>query len=346
LAARLPLPALPWLRTRPVVELDAVRRRLELLLAAMYGRHIPIAVPDRRRESWLARTWRAVSPFSEAESVAASDGESLRLPPSMDASPGAIEAIARYRLLAIEQAERVVRGTAVAAAGLDSLERDLFLLRESAAIDAAIARNVRNLAPALVAARAEALQRRPVAEALAGAEREVEMLVRQLLAAEPLSPPVAFAIDDSTAESAAWAREMASRLRTSQERYRGVPPVGIWGRVLPPSAAAAAAAGMTIDKSLMSNRLLNLVELSDRRSRPLPTVVPRPSSRRRRRERRSSSMEYPTTTTSAVRRSSTTTASPPSAAAPPRQTRSSRSRATMSCIRSGITSTSNTAGTR
>jgi len=277
LAARLPLPALPWLRTRPVVELDAVRRRLELLLAAMYGRHIPIAVPDRRRESWLARTWRAVSPFSEAESVAASDGESLRLPPSMDASPGAIEAIARYRLLAIEQAERVVRGTAVAAAGLDSLERDLFLLRESAAIDAAIARNVRNLAPALVAARAEALQRRPVAEALAGAEREVEKLVRQLLAAEPLSPPAAFAIDDSTAESAAWAREMASRLRTSQERYRGVPPVGIWGRVLPPSAAAAAAAGMTIDKSLMSNRLLNLVELSG--AEPIGQAKPAPADR-------------------------------------------------------------------
>src|SRR6478752_1684885 len=99
IAERLPLPALPWRRGRAILELDAVRRRLELLLAAMYGRHIPIAIPERRRESWLARTWRAVSPFSTEESVAASDGESLRLPPSMDASPGAIEAIARYRLL-------------------------------------------------------------------------------------------------------------------------------------------------------------------------------------------------------------------------------------------------------
>ena len=268
------MPVLPWLRARPVVELDAVRRRLELLLAAMYGRHIPIAVSDRRRESWLARAWRAVSLFTEAERVAASDGESLRLPPSMDASPGAVEAIARYRLLAIEQAERVVRGTAVAAAGLDPLERDLFLLRESSAIDAAIARNFRNLTPALVAARAEALERRPVLEALAGAERDVENLVRQLLAAEPSSPPEAFAGGGSTAESVAWARETAARLRTSQERYRGVPPVGIWGRVLSPSPAAAAAE-MTIDKSLMNNRLLNLVELAGAepigRARPTPT---------------------------------------------------------------------------
>ena len=230
IAARLPLAALPWPRTEPVVELDAVRRRLELLLAAMYGRHIPISVPDRRRESWLARAWRAVSPFTEPDIVAASDGESLRLPPNMEASSGAVDAIARYRLLAIEQAERVVRGTAVVAAGLDALERDLFLLRESAAIDAAIAHNVRNLTPALVAARAEALERRPVLEALAGAERDVEKLLRRLLAAEPSSPPEAFGISASPTESAAWARETAARLRTSQERYRGVPAVGIWGR--------------------------------------------------------------------------------------------------------------------
>ena len=277
IAARLPLAALPWPRTQPVVELDAVRRRLELLLAAMYGRHIPISVPDRRRESWLARAWRAVSPFTEPDIVAASDGESLRLPPNMEASSGAVDAIARYRLLAIEQAERVVRGTAVVAAGLDALERDLFLLRESAAIDAAIAHNVRNLTPALVAARAEALERRPVLEALAGAERDVEKLLRRLLAAEPSSPPEAFGISASPTESAAWARETAARLRTSQERYRGVPAVGIWGRVLPPSPAAAAAGAMTIDKSLMNNRLFNLVELAG--AEPIGRARPAPAER-------------------------------------------------------------------
>ena len=130
LAGRLPLDALPWRRKQPKVGLDTVRRRLELLLAAMYGRHIPIATPDVRREAWWRRALRAVSPFSEPETVPASDGESLRLPAFMDAAAGADAAIARYRLLAIEQGERVVRGTAaVAAAAVDSLERDLFLDR-------------------------------------------------------------------------------------------------------------------------------------------------------------------------------------------------------------------------
>ena len=226
----------------------------------MYGKHIPIALPERRRVGWLTRAWRAVSPFTEPESVPASDGESLRLPSTIDAAIGTDVAIARYRLIAIEQAERVVRGTAVAAAQLgDSLERDLFLLRESAAIDAAIARDVRNLAPALVAARAEALARRPLLEALAGAERDVEYLVRQLLTADPAAPPPTLA-SSSVADDIAWARDTAAQFRTSSERYRGVPPVGIWGRILPPSASALAGEP-SHEHSPLNSRLFNLVEL-------------------------------------------------------------------------------------
>ena len=235
----------------------------------MYGKHIPIAVPERRKVGWLKRAWRAVTPFTDPEIVPASDGESLRLPAMVDAAAGRDVALARYRLIAIEQAERVVRGTAATAARLgDSLERDLFLLRESAAIDATIARDVRNLVPVLVAARAEALERRPVLEALAGAERDVERLVRQLLAADPASPPPALGAPE---DSVAWARDTAAQLRTTQERYRGVPPVGIWGRVLPPSPGAQSIEGSG-ESSLMNNRLLNLVELAgpEQMGRPRP----------------------------------------------------------------------------
>ena len=273
LASRLPFPPMPWSRVRPRVELDSVRRRLELLLAAMYGKHIPIAVPDRRRAGWLTRAWRAVTPYTEPESVPASDGESLRLPSAMDAASGRDMALARYRLMAIEQAERVVRGTSTTAAHLsDQLERDLFLLRESAAIDAAIARDVRNLAPALVAARAEALERRPMLEGLAGAERDVENFVRQLLAADPSMPPPALR-SSSVDDSVLWARETAARVRTSDLRYRGVPPVGIWGRVLPPSPTALALEGSS-ESSLMNNRLLNLVELAGAEQSGRPRPIP------------------------------------------------------------------------
>ena len=235
----------------------------------MYGRHIPIAVPERRKVGWLRRAWRAVTPFTEPEIVPASDGESLRLPAMVDAAAGRDLALARYRLIAIEQAERVVRGTASTAARLgDSLERDLFLLRESASIDATIAREVRNIVPALVAARAEALERRPALEALAGAERDVERLVRQLLAADPAAPPPALS---EAEDSVAWARETAARLRTAQERYRGIPPVGIWGRILPPSPGVQSMEGSG-ESSLMDSRLLNLVELAgpEQIGRPRP----------------------------------------------------------------------------
>src|SRR4051812_19232556 len=274
LASRLPFPSLPKRRQRPQVELEGVRRRLELLLTAMYGRHIPIAPPESRREGWWRRVARSVSPFTEPQAVSASDGESLRLPPSVDATLGDEAAIARYRLFAIEQGERIMRGTAaLAASARDQLERDLFLIRESAAVDAAISRTVRNVAPTLLAARAEALAHRPLMESLAGAERDVEQLVRQLLAADPAAPPSALAGQDSAAESLAWARATAARLRSNPDRYRGITPVEVWGKVLAPSANALAIADGAVDSSLMNKRLFNLVELAgaeqDGRRRPL-----------------------------------------------------------------------------
>jgi nitric oxide reductase NorD protein len=263
-AAYLPfsIPELPWRRVEPKVELDGVRRRLELHLTAMYGRHIPIAAPEAQRDGWWTRAWRSVSPFTVPQTISASDGESLQLPPVVDAASGEEAAIARYRLLAIEQGERVMRGTAaVAARATDDLERDLFLLRESATIDAAIARSVRNVAPALAAARADALARRPLIESLAGAERDVEKLVRQLLAADPASPPPALAEQGTAEESLAWARGVAERLRAAPDRYRGITPVDVWGRVLPPSQNAVIASEEQPGRSLTNSRLLNLVEL-------------------------------------------------------------------------------------
>jgi nitric oxide reductase NorD protein len=248
-------------RERQPLELTAVRRRLELLLTAMYGRHIPITPPVVKRKGWWARAWRSVSPFHEPEAVPASDGEALRLPAEMDAALGDDVAIARFRLLAIEQAERVLRGTAVVAAETaDDLERDLFLLRESAVVDEGIARGMRNVAPMLAAARAEALARRPVLEGLAGAEQRVEQLVRQLLAAPAEAPPEVLGTGVTARDSLTWARETAARLRAASERYRGVPPVALWGKVLPPTPNAVAATGAE-GESLLSQRIFNLVEL-------------------------------------------------------------------------------------
>jgi len=77
-------------------------------------------------------------------------------------------------------------------------------------------------------------------ESFVGAEREVETLVRQLLDADPATPPSSFGGQGTAEDSLAWARETAARLRGGPDRYRGVSPVDVWGNVLPPSPHIAA----------------------------------------------------------------------------------------------------------
>ncbi|HEX6037886.1 nitric oxide reductase activation protein NorD [Longimicrobium sp.] len=208
----------------PVLRLDDVRRRLEVLLAALYGREIPI-VPAESKPAG-----RNAAPAE----VAGSDGQRIHLPPQLDAAGGTEAALARYRLMAIGQAERMLRGTVAAAPGEDDrLVRDLYLLMESAAADAAIAESIPRMRPALEAERASALARRPAIEEMKGTEREVEGLVRALLARDAADPPAELAPGDTPEASLARARALAERLRAARGRYRGVPAVGAWGTVIP-----------------------------------------------------------------------------------------------------------------
>lgn len=254
-----------WRRWRPepersVLRLDDVRRRLEILLAAVYGRPIPVvAAKPPEPPGRLARVF-----FPEPrhlrtrEILAGTDAERVHLPPELDAAEGAAAALARYRLLAVTQAERLARGTAqwtpdlnarwnrhlVAAGALSRAEnpgriRDLYLLLESAAVDAAVLRAVPGLAPALRAERARALAARPEMGALTAAEREMESLVRRLLATPPGQAPPELAPGATPAESLQRARALAARL--PRGRYRGVSGVSAWGAALRWAGAAPGA---------------------------------------------------------------------------------------------------------
>lgn len=241
-----------WRRPRvsSVVQLDSVRRRLELLLAALYGRTIPIELMEQPAErGWRERVaGRAPRHLRSRAALSASDGASIHLPRELLAAAGdTAGALAHYRVLAVEQAERIVRGTAALAPGEDDrLERDLFLLREGAAVDAAIARTVHGMLPALAAARAAALAQRPALDVLTPTEREVELLVQRVLAADPTDPPAELGAGSTAADSLAWARAMAARLQSPRHRYRGLPAIVLWGAVLgtdmgPPVAASVRA---------------------------------------------------------------------------------------------------------
>ncbi len=225
-----------WYRVRsaeepPAVVLGRLRRRLELLLGALYDESLPILPADREpAPTWLARRLgRAPSHPAPAEPLSATDGDTLWLPRAIGFRRDEREAIDRYRLLAVEQAVRALRGFARAwPADAPDIERDLYLVAEGAAVDRQLASELPGLEPALRAARAAALAARPERERLTTAERAVERHVRLTLAAAPHAPPSALAAIDSADAARAWARAEARRLDDGG-RYRSIAPVALWG---------------------------------------------------------------------------------------------------------------------
>ena len=213
----------------PVVRLEEVRRRIGLLLLALYGDTLAVEAHETEKDAgFLRRLGRRVR--GPREALATSEGPRIILPHALAAEGGTDAAMRRYRLLAVEQAERIRRGTARALpAGGDPLERDLFLLRESVAIDGAIARTAPGLRADLAAERVRALAARPALSGLTGIEREVELMVREALGGVPDEA----AADANPDASRAWAREAARRLRARRDTYGGVAPVALWGDVRP-----------------------------------------------------------------------------------------------------------------
>jgi hypothetical protein len=93
----------------PRLALVDVRRRLELLVGALHDRPITIeAGKEPRQPGTFARLLGVTRP---PPPLPATDGERIRLPATMDAADGEDAALARYRLMALVQAERIARGT-------------------------------------------------------------------------------------------------------------------------------------------------------------------------------------------------------------------------------------------
>jgi len=213
LTRRVMAPAARWREARGPTELglQQVRRRLELLLAGMYGR------PMR------------VGAGTAAEARLTPAPPDILLPATLPARDGVDAAAARYRLLAIEQAERLTRGSATVALPATQLERDLYMMAEGAAVDHAIATRAPGLAGVLAERHARELSERPDPRRLGVAEREVERLVRAMLSGE--AEEAGAGASRGPEESLAWASAQAERIRRDAPagtRYRGLPGVKTW----------------------------------------------------------------------------------------------------------------------
>jgi len=201
-----------------------------LLVTAVYDRPIPITTADAPAGQ-SGRSWRELLKprhLRALRSLPATDGERIQLPREIE-STDADAALAEYRLMAIEQAERIARRTA-AYVPPSGIERDLYLVREGAAVDATIARAVPGLRAVLASVRARALAARPPLAGLTRVERAVEGLLRETLAVNLTRPP-APADAGPPDESLAWARRQLHEIGDAGGKYRGIAPVPAWGAI-------------------------------------------------------------------------------------------------------------------
>lgn len=216
LARRALGPATAWRdgRTPPTLPLTDVQRRLELLLAAMFGRTLRVG---------------AETSGSSDERRTPAD---IVLPSRIAAPHGLDAARERYRLLAIERAMRVVRGSDAVVPSGDRLERDLYLLAEGVSIDRDIVERAPGLNGALSTLRRAELSARLPVHRVPPAERAMESLLQAALEEEIRREDGAAPRTSSPEHSLAWARERAVRLRIESPAsagYAGVRPVGMWG---------------------------------------------------------------------------------------------------------------------
>src|SRR4051812_7105932 len=112
-------------------KLDDIRPRLQHYLRAMYGDGMlvePAAPPVKRR--WTVRALRSLALMKE-RMTSESDAQHIRLPQTLPARRTDIPVADQYRLLAVQHAERMRRGSAKYVRDATSdLERDLFQLAE------------------------------------------------------------------------------------------------------------------------------------------------------------------------------------------------------------------------
>lgn len=213
------------------LRLADVRGRLELFIRAAFGQALSIGIAEPPMlPSWFSRLGRRIPRhLVERRTLASTDGTRLRLPRTLPAEDEAGGGLTGYRLLAIEGAARAVRGTPRRLPD-DPLVRDLYLVREAAAIDHGLANDLPGLLPDLRTRRADALKERPAPKLLTPQEAAVEAEIVDVLDADPLDGPAR----GSPEASLAWARERAACIRTREGPYRGLPAVALWGLVTPP----------------------------------------------------------------------------------------------------------------
>lgn len=168
---------------RRPLRLQDVARRLDLLLAAVFGRSFALRVAQvPAPPTWLARWMRRGALPPSRLALPATDGVSLWLPADFGPGIGDGDAGELFRLHALRQAMRAERGAAALLAPQDPAALvDLQLLLEARAADHALVQLLPGVEEPLARLRQRALTGRHPLEKLPRELRPVDLLARALL---------------------------------------------------------------------------------------------------------------------------------------------------------------------
>ena len=190
-----------------------VAQRLDLLIVAVFGRAFGLLTAQApARATVLAKTFQRQHRPRVQGAIPATDGTRIWLP-SETGLTDAAQALERFRTVALQQAMRAHRGSAAGAgASATPLIRDLYLLIEAHAADAALVQLLQGTHAPLNALRAAALSARPPLASFPVARQPLEAWVRRLMAPRSQARSADAMCSPSPEASRQMARDLANEL--------------------------------------------------------------------------------------------------------------------------------------
>ena len=196
-----------------MLALADVAQRIDLLIAAVFGTSYRLRTAQAPAPTtFLTKAFRRRERPRVERAIPATDGVSIWLPAAAGIADPAV-ALDRLRTVALQQAMRASRGGAALMLGQATpLVRDVYLLIEAHAADAALARQLPGIVGSLNALRRAALAARPAMASFRVERRPLETFVRALLRRECGCPHSEVPVPALPEESARVARRLAAEI--------------------------------------------------------------------------------------------------------------------------------------
>ncbi len=245
-----------WRRYRPappgpvMVALDDVASRLDLLCTGVFGERYPIRVAQTgARSTLLTLLFRRDPAPRTVAALPATDGRSIWLPREADTADTAL-GTSRYRIMALQQAMRIHRGSAALVTPESRpLIRDLYLLLEALNADEQLTRLLPGIRRGLDDARQQALAARPALQSFSQPRQKLELLLRRILACRCDDPPPEL-VCETARDSLRRATDMVPIFAPDEgaERLLGIHPLypDSWTGILKPVSVSEKKDGGTV----------------------------------------------------------------------------------------------------